>query len=366
MSGLVIGLGEVGKALFNVLRIAYEDTYDFDIKTQTVIPGQCGFDVMHICIPYSPNFVSIVKNYQALCKPKLTIIHSTVPIGTTSQISDAVHSPILGKHNNMEESIMSFVKWVGGSRAKDAYDYFIGAGIRCKMIETSEETEMLKLVCLAKYGKDIAFAGYVDSLCKHYKVPYNDVIEWDINYNMFVDSRLHRPLITPPEGEIGGHCVLSNTEILNQQHPNAMLVEIIKYRKEKYKAWGVCNIYPSAEIGEGVNIGTFTEIGPNVTIGDRVRIGMGCFIPEGVTIEDDAWIGPKCTMTNDKYPPTGKAHWLPTLIKKGARIGAGVTIICGIIIGEGALIGAGSVVTKNIPAGEQWCGVPARRMTKCI
>uniref|UniRef100_A0A6M3IP36 Putative acetyltransferase n=1 Tax=viral metagenome TaxID=1070528 RepID=A0A6M3IP36_9ZZZZ len=126
--------------------------------------------------------------------------------------------------------------------------------------------------------------------------------------------------------------------------------------------WEPCNIYPTAVIGEDVNVGAFTEIGPNVNIGDGVRIGAMCFIPEGVTIEPDAWIGPRCTFTNDKYPPSGKENWKPTRVCKEASIGAAVTILPGVTIGEGAKIGAGSVVTKDVPADEKWCGVPAKKM----
>jgi UDP-2-acetamido-3-amino-2,3-dideoxy-glucuronate N-acetyltransferase len=119
-------------------------------------------------------------------------------------------------------------------------------------------------------------------------------------------------------------------------------------------------VYPTAKIGQDGNIGAFCEIGNNVVIGDRVRVGAMSYIPEGVTIEDDVFIGPRVTMTNDKYPPSGKENWKQTLIKKNAAIGAGVTIVCGVTIGECALIGAGSVVTKDVPAYQTWYGVPAR------
>jgi acetyltransferase-like isoleucine patch superfamily enzyme len=125
-----------------------------------------------------------------------------------------------------------------------------------------------------------------------------------------------------------------------------------------------CNIYSTAEIGKNVNIGMFTEIGNKVSIGNNVRIGAMCYIPEGVIIKDNAWIGPRVTFTNDKYPPSGKKFWEKTIIKKGARIGAGVTVLPGISIGENALIGAGSVVTRDIPANAKCCGVPAKIMNE--
>jgi UDP-2-acetamido-3-amino-2,3-dideoxy-glucuronate N-acetyltransferase len=135
-------------------------------------------------------------------------------------------------------------------------------------------------------------------------------------------------------------------------------------RGSNSKAWEPCKVYASAKIGKNVQIGTFSEIGENVTIGDDVRIGAMCFIPEGVTIQDKAWIGPRVTFTNDLYPPAGKDQWKKTLIKKGASLGAAVTVLPGVTIGERALIGAGAVVTHDVPDGERWAGVPARKIIK--
>jgi len=101
-------------------------------------------------------------------------------------------------------------------------------------------------------------------------------------------------------------------------------------------------------------------------IGNRVRIGAMTFIPEGVTIEDDAWIGPRCTFTNDKYPPSGKENWQKTLICKGASLGAGVTVLPGVTVGAKAMVGSGSVVTKDVPAGDTWAGVPARKINEPV
>ena len=122
------------------------------------------------------------------------------------------------------------------------------------------------------------------------------------------------------------------------------------------------NIYPTVQFGKNVQVGTFSEIGHNVKIGDNVRIGAFCFIPEGVVIEAGAWIGPRVTFSNDMYPPSGKSSWQTTIVRKGARIGAAVNIRPGVVIGEGALIGMGAVVTQDVPAGETWVGVPARKL----
>lgn len=138
--------------------------------------------------------------------------------------------------------------------------------------------------------------------------------------------------------------------------------KLVGRRAANSKAWQPCNVYPTAKIGDNVNIGAFSEIGDNVAIGNNVRIGAMCFLPEGVYVHDDAWIGPRVTFTNDLYPPSGKENWRPTIVRKGARLGAAVTVLPGVIIGEGALVGAGAVVTRDVPPGEVWAGVPARKI----
>jgi acetyltransferase-like isoleucine patch superfamily enzyme len=131
------------------------------------------------------------------------------------------------------------------------------------------------------------------------------------------------------------------------------------------------NLY-GCEIGDDVKIGTFVEIQKGATIGNRCKISSHSFICEGVTLEEGVFIGHSVTFTNDRYPRatngTGElqteADWkcVRTLVKRGASIGSGATLLCGITIGENAMIGAGSVVTKDVPAGATVAGNPARIM----
>ena len=129
------------------------------------------------------------------------------------------------------------------------------------------------------------------------------------------------------------------------------------------------NLY-GCEIGDDTKLGTFVEIQKGVKVGCRVKISTHTFICEGVTIEDDVFIGHHVCFINDKYPRAvnergelqSEEDWtvVPTLVKRGASIGSGTTILCGVTIGEGALVGAGSVVTGDIPPGTVAYGVPAR------
>ncbi|HEX3857592.1 MAG TPA: acyltransferase [Verrucomicrobiae bacterium] len=129
------------------------------------------------------------------------------------------------------------------------------------------------------------------------------------------------------------------------------------------------NLY-GCEIGDDVKIGTFVEIQKGSKIGNRCKVSSHTFICEGVTLEDDVFIGHNVTFINDRYPRAtngdGKlqteSDWscVGTLVKRGASIGSGATLLCGITVGENALVGAGSVVTKNVPAGAVVAGNPAR------
>ncbi|MFZ1074074.1 MAG: acyltransferase [Verrucomicrobiia bacterium] len=129
------------------------------------------------------------------------------------------------------------------------------------------------------------------------------------------------------------------------------------------------NLY-GCEIGNDVKIGTFVEIQKGVKIGDRCKISSHTFICEGVTLEDDIFVGHNVTFTNDRFPratnDNGRLQtdtdWtcIRTLIKRGASIGSGATLLCGITVGEKAMIGAGSVVTKDVPPGAVVAGNPAR------
>ena len=133
------------------------------------------------------------------------------------------------------------------------------------------------------------------------------------------------------------------------------------------------NLY-GCEIGDGSKIGSFVEIQKGARIGRNCKISSHTFICEGVTIEDEVFIGHGVIFLNDKYPRATNANgalqtdadWkvIPTIVKRGASIGSGATILCGLTIGEYATVGAGALVTKDVEAGETVAGNPARGLAK--
>ena len=139
------------------------------------------------------------------------------------------------------------------------------------------------------------------------------------------------------------------------------------------KIYAFVNLY-GCEIGDESKIGTFVEIQKGARIGKRVKVSSHTFVCEGVVIEDEVFIGHGVTFINDRFPRAtntdGKlqteADWKcdSTLVKRGASIGSGATILCGVTIGERAIVGAGSVVTKDVPAGAVVAGNPARVLSK--
>lgn len=120
------------------------------------------------------------------------------------------------------------------------------------------------------------------------------------------------------------------------------------------------NLY-GCKIGRDCKIAAFAEIQRGVVVGDRCKIEAYAFIPTGVSIEDEVFIGPHAVFTNDLHPKAvGEWDIVPTVVKKGASIGAGTVVICGVTIGAGAMVGAGSVVTKDVPPRTLVIGNPAR------
>ncbi len=401
MLDLIIGMGEVGTGLFKVLMKGNAEhlrTYDVS-QPEAFVPPNIRFDVvLHICIPYSRHFVEVVNNYIKIVNPTLVIVHSTVEVGTTRSlnIEAKVHSPVRGMHPNLAEGLETYVKYIGC----DSEEVGLAAtkclpGMTCRIVKPIESSELAKLLSLARYGTIISFARDQEEMCKKYGVTYEEVvIDWEVSYNegllLLGRNEYIRPLITPPQGPIGGHCVVpamrevaKDSKIVEQalKEDSADVGKVSATEKmgtincvqseihptvrigEGTKVWRFVNLLEGAAIGEHCRIGSYVEIGRNVTIGDCCKIEAGVFIPEGVTIENNVFVGPNVVFTNDLYPRVKMDFMrMSTRVKSNVSIGANATILCGITLGRGCVVGAGSVVIRDVAEDMVVAGNPARNI----
>lgn len=146
-------------------------------------------------------------------------------------------------------------------------------------------------------------------------------------------------------------------------HESAEVSEKAKLA-DNVKVWNLAQIRENASLGENTIVSKNVYIDFEVSIGKNVKIQNNVSVYHGVTIEDDVFVGPSAIFTNDFRPRAVNPDWkvTPTLIRKGASIGAGATLVCGIEVGEYAMIGSGSVVNRNVPSHAILVGNPA----KCV
>ena len=148
------------------------------------------------------------------------------------------------------------------------------------------------------------------------------------------------------------------------QHPSAIVDEGAQIG-EGSRVWHFVHVCDGARIGQGVSLGQNVFVGNQVVIGDHCKIQNNVSVYDGVTLEEGVFCGPSMVFTNVYNPRSlieRKSEYRPTLVRRGATLGANCTIVCGVTIGEFAFIGAGAVVNKDVPAYALMVGVPARQV----
>lgn len=230
MKHIIVGAGEVGKALHEVLKTAHEVALRDKDNTVSGI-----FGVMHIAYPPMERFVEITQAYMQQYQPKLVIIHSTVPVGTTRTISpDAVHSPIRGVHPKLAEGIRTFVKYFGGTRAQEAAKLFAAAGVPTQAFAKPETTELIKILDTTYYGWNIVFNKEAKRICDGLGLDFDEVYtlpntSYNEGYVKLSMGHVVRPVLKHVPGKIGGHCVVQNCNLLE-----SLVTRIIKEQNERY------------------------------------------------------------------------------------------------------------------------------------
>ena len=211
---LIIGAGEVGTALFNVLkpyhRIALMDRKPLRIKEKV--------EILHVCFGYSDDFVAQVKQYQEKYNPQYTVIHSTVPVGVSRQC-DAIHSPVIGMHPYLEEGIKTFTKFIGGEKASEVAQYFKKAGLKVYLFDKPETTELMKILDTTFYGVCIEYTKEIKRQAASLGIPFEAWTLYNGDYNAGYQKLDHpeytRPNLVPIMTPIKGHCVGNNLNFLD-------------------------------------------------------------------------------------------------------------------------------------------------------
>jgi UDP-N-acetyl-D-mannosaminuronate dehydrogenase len=252
---LIIGLGEIGYTLFELLTEQKKkfDVYGLDKdhpkmrelgQNRKNFPNQ--IDTLHICLPCNnhQNFAQITVDYVNEFKPKLTIINSTVPPGTTLKVAEKckcliAHSPFRGVHKSAEHmkwETKRWTKYVGGTNtdaATAACAHFEKLGLKVKILKSSTETELAKLFETTYRAWMIACFQEMHRISKAFGADFNETVDFLEDTHRL---RFDRPVMFP--GVIGGHCLIPNTELLLDCYDSEFLRLILKSnekRKEEIK-----------------------------------------------------------------------------------------------------------------------------------
>lgn len=224
---VIVGAGEIGRALQTVLAAHYE-AFLYDV-IRDGDPVVSGVEYLHICFPYSPTFKSEVERYRAMFRPAHIVVHSTVPVGTCSDFDFMVtHSPVRGKHYDMVRSIRTYTKFFGGEDADAPAQLFLRIGVPVAIFDDSNATEMAKILETSFLGLLVRWTQSVDVLARNNGLSFTEV--WDKftqTYNEKAEEmgQYKFPILVPIHEKIGGHCVLPNLVFLPDDFPFKSLLK---------------------------------------------------------------------------------------------------------------------------------------------
>jgi UDP-N-acetyl-D-mannosaminuronate dehydrogenase len=245
---VVVGLGEVGKPILELVSKHY-DTVGVDISPPVERIEKV--DVLHVCYPFEiKDFIGETARYIKLFKPTLTIINSTVGVGTTRAVAEqtgaaVVHSPVRGKHARMLDELRTYTKFVGAmdsATSQQASDHFKSVGLKTKILSSPEATELAKLTETTYFGLMIAWAQEVERYCDQSGQDYGEVASFYEEIKFF-------PPVKYFPGIIGGHCVMPNIEILRKLDDSVLLDAIrtsnrMKVEREAHQRPAVEDLRP--------------------------------------------------------------------------------------------------------------------------
>jgi hypothetical protein len=230
---LVVGLGEVGGPLLEVLRGTHQAA-GRDIEYRAFH----GVRVLHLCFPFGPDFVTSASGYVSLYQPEVVVVNSTVVPGTTRAIQQktgtpAVYSPVRGKHARMTEELRHYRKFVAGSSAEAVAlveSQFAAAGVTTQRMSSFEALELAKLLDTAYFGLLVAWAQEMDRFATSIGADYWETLEFFEEVGFF-------PPVGFEPGYIGGHCVMPNLHLLEQVRQSPFIDTIRKSNDHRAREW---------------------------------------------------------------------------------------------------------------------------------
>lgn len=235
---LIVGMGEVGTAHYKVLAPHY-NVQVRDVGPATIISP---IDIMHVAIPSPTNlnvWLGTVDSYIDAYKPAVIDILTTVPPGTCRKLGpNVVHSTTRGLHPNLDLGLTTITKHIGGPKAPEVAAYFRKAGVSCVAHLQPETTELCHILHNISYGVSLMFADEAARICRQYGVDYIEYMRYLDTHNAGWQKLDHsskiRQILTPPNGHIGGHCIVQNAQMLAPRLKDSPLVSLLAdYNKEK-------------------------------------------------------------------------------------------------------------------------------------
>lgn len=235
MRTLIIGKGQVGQSLFQVIKDFHEtfirDLDDLKLKDVSIL---------QICYPDHKDFENTTKRYIEKYNPILTIINSSVSVGTTDKCGPGVvYSPVRGRHPKLVSDMKIYQKFIFGRNPADlsiAENYFHQCGLDVSLFDDPKAGELMKLISNVHMGVEIAWRQEVQRMLEILEIEPLIYEMWEDTYSKGYiksgDYNLIRPSMSP--GPIGGHCIIPCTEILKKQFPSKIL-EFILESNEKSK-----------------------------------------------------------------------------------------------------------------------------------
>jgi UDP-N-acetyl-D-mannosaminuronate dehydrogenase len=230
---LVVGVGEIGRPLLEILGEAHRAA-GRDIEDRPFV----GVQVLHLCFPYTADFVSSASRYVLLYEPGVVVVNSTVVPRTTRELQErtgvpTVYSPVRGKHAKMTDELRRYRKFVAGTSAQAVAlveDHFAAAGITTQRMSSPEALELAKLLETTYFGVLVAWAQEMDRFAEAVDADYWETIDFFEEIDFF-------PPVGFQPGYIGGHCVMPNLELLEQLRRSPFIDVMRESNRHREREW---------------------------------------------------------------------------------------------------------------------------------